>query len=481
MSPSTWINLLGYLNIILAGTMALPLLVNWIYGEPHTWAFLYAMGITAFSGLAMVLLFKQNPRDLTHRDGIAIVAFAWICASFFGGLPYLFTGTFHSLADSFFETASGFTTTGASVIAEVEKAAHGVLFWRGLTHWFGGLGIVLLSVAILPFLGIGGMQLYKAESPGITHDKLSPRMAQTARILWEVYLLITGIQIGVMLLGGMNWFDSLCHTFATMGTGGFSTKNISVEAFKSPFLEYAISFFMFVAGANFVLHYRFLKGDWKAHWKDDEFRFYTYVVLIATLLIAFNLFAKKGIDFLSSFRLALFQVVSIQTTTGFTSTDFEKWPFFSQALLVLLMFIGGCTGSTGGAIKCVRILILIRHCGRELFRLVHPRAVVLIKLNRKVIPPEILQAIWGMTFIYLGIYVVATLAVAALGLDLVTAATSVAATLGNVGPGLGEVGPSDNYGPLPSLVKWILSFCMLAGRLEIYTLTVLFHPAFWRK
>ncbi len=481
MPSSTLIYLLGLLNIILAGTMAFPLLVNWIYGEPHARAFLYSMAITGLSGLALILLFKKSPRDLTHRDGFAIVGFAWISASFFGGLPYLFTGTFESLADSFFETASGFTTTGASVIQEVERETHAVLFWRALTHWLGGMGIVLLSVAILPFLGVGGMQLYRAESPGITHDKLTPRMARTARILWQVYLLLTAIQVVTMLLGGMNLFDSICHTFATMATGGFSTKNISIEAYQSPFLEYALSFFMFIAGANFILHYQFLKGNWKAHWQDDEFRFYTVIVLASTFLIVFNLMSKMKWDFLTSFRLALFQVVSIQTTTGFSSADFEKWPAFSHVLLILLMFIGGCAGSTGGAIKCVRILVLIKHGIKELYRLVHPHAVVLVKMNGRVIPPETLQAVWGMFFLYLSIFVIATLAVSLLGQDLITSIGAVAATLGNVGPGLGLVGPTENYAHMPSLAKWILSACMLLGRLEIYTLLILLLPEFWKK
>lgn len=481
MSPTTLINILGYLNIILAGSMAFPLAVNWIYGEPHAKAFLLSMAVTGLSGLCMILLFKQSPRDLTHRDGFAIVGFSWISASFFGGLPYLFTGTFTSLVDAFFETASGFTTTGATVIAEVEKIAYSVLFWRALTQWLGGMGIVLLSVAILPFLGIGGMQLYRAEAPGISHDKLTPRMAQTARLLWVVYVSISGAQVLTMLLGGMNLFDSLCHTFTTMATGGFSTKNISIEHYKSPFLEYAISFFMLVAGANFVLHYQFLQGHFKIHWRDEEFRFYTSVVLISTILITFNLMAKLSYDFLTSFRHALFQISSIMTTTGYSSVDFEKWPFFSQGLLLLLMFIGGCAGSTGGAIKCVRILLLIKHIIKELYRLVHPHAVAPVKLNGKIISPETLQAVWGMSSLYLCIFVIASLAISMLGSDLVTSISAVAATLGNVGPGLGEVGPSDNYGPLSSLAKWILSACMLVGRLEIYTLTVLLLPEFWRK
>jgi len=481
VSLSTVLNLLGFLNLLLAGSMAIPLLVNWIYDEPHPGAFISSIAITALSGLLMMVLFKRSSRDLTHREGFAIVALGWVNATFFGSLPYLFTGTFTSLANACFETASGFTTTGSTVLTGIEKHAHAILFWRSLTQWLGGMGIILLSLAVLPFLGVGGMQLYKAEVPGPTADKLRPRISQTARILWEVYILISAAEVLVLLLGGMNLFDSLCHTFTTMATGGFSPKNESIEFYKSPFLEYAITFFMFVAGANFSLHYRFLKGNFKTLWQDDEFRFYGSVAVLATLIVSFNLWSSIHKDFLHSFRLAIFQVVSILTTTGFTTTDFEKWPPLSQYLLLFLMFIGGCAGSTGGAIKCVRILILLKQAVRELYQLVHPRAVLPVKLGKKVISADTLQGIWGLTFLYLLIFSLASLALSMMGLDILTSISAVATTLGNVGPGLGAVGPTDNFAHLPPAAKWILTVCMLAGRLEIYTLLILLLPEFWRK
>lgn len=481
MAPSTWFVILGYLNLILTGAMAFPLLVNWIYEEPHGRAFLYSMAITGLSGLVTLLVFKKSPRDLSHRDGFAIVGFSWIFASLFGALPYLFAGTFQTFTDAFFETASGFTTTGATLLKEIEREPRAILFWRGFTQWLGGMGFVLLSVAILPFLGVGGMQLYRAEAPGITHDKLTPRMAQTARLLWGVYVSISVAQVLTMLLGGMNLFDSICHTFTTMATGGFSPKNISIEHYQSPFLEYAISFFMFVAGANFILHYQFIRGNFKIHLRNEEFRFYASAILVATLLIAFDLMAKMGLEFFHSLRLALFQATSIMTTTGYSSTDFGKWPFFCQGVLLLLMFIGGCAGSTGGAIKCVRILLLIKHGAKELYRLVHPHGVILVKLNGKVVSAETLQAIWGMSFIYFSLFSLASLALCFLGSDILTSISAVAATLGNVGPGLSNVGPAENYAHLSAAAKWILSACMLVGRLEIYTLTVLLLPEFWRK
>lgn len=481
MSPSTILNLLGYINLFLAGSMLFPLLVNWIYGEPHARGFLFSMALTALSGLFLILIFKRSSRDLSHREGFAIVAFGWISATLFGGLPYLFTGTFDSLADACFEAASGFTTTGSSVMTDVEKTPHGVLFWRGLTQWLGGMGIILLSMAFLPFLGVGGMQLYKAEVPGPTADKLTPRISHTARVLWQVYILISAAQVLVLLLGGMNLFDSICHTFTTMATGGFSTRNISIEHYRSPFIEYAITFFMFVAGANFSLHYRFLKGNFKALWQDDEFRFYGSVALLATLIVSLNLWASIHKDFFHSFRIAIFQVVSILTTTGFTTADFEKWPPLSQYLLLFLMFIGGCAGSTGGAIKCVRILVLLKQAIRELYQLVHPRAVLPVKLGKKVVSADTLHGIWGLTFLYLLVFSLASLALSMMGSDILTSISAVATTLGNVGPGLSAVGPTDNFAHLPTAAKWILTSCMLAGRLEIYTLLILLLPEFWRK
>jgi trk system potassium uptake protein TrkH len=482
VNPSTIFHLLGFLNLILAGSMVLPLIVNWIYGESHARGYLLSMAVTGATGLLLMLIFKKSSRELSHRDGFAIVALGWVLATFFGALPYLFTGAFTSLVDACFETASGFTTTGSTMMTDIAKNPQAILFWRALTQWLGGMGIILLSLAILPLLGIGGMQLYKAEVPGPTADKLRPRMTQTARILWQVYLLISAAQVVTLLFGGMNLFDSVCHTFTTMATGGFSPKNESIEFYRSPFLEYAITFYMFVAGANFSLHYRVLKGEPLALFRDPEFRFYLAVVLFSTLLIMANLFgAGLYKSLLDCFRLALFQVVSIQTTTGYTSVDFEKWPAFSQYLLLLLMFIGGCAGSTGGAIKCVRILILLKHGARELKQLIHPHAVIPVKLGGKILSSGTLHGVWALSFLYMVVLVLSSLAVSLLGTDILTAVSAVATTLGNTGPGLAEVGPMDNFAHLHPASKWILTFCMLCGRLEIFTLLILFVPEFWRK
>lgn len=462
--------------------MSLPLLVNILYKENQTQGLLISMSITAASGLIMILFSKMGQkRELTHRESFAMVGLGWICATFFGSLPYIFTGTLENITDAFFETASGFTTTGSTILTNIEQHSHAILLWRSLTQWMGGMGIILLSLAILPFLGIGGMQLYKAEVPGPTADKLRPRVSQTARILWKVYVFLSGAEIVLLLSGGMNLFEALCHTFSTMATGGFSPKNESIEFYHNPFLEYVITFFMLMAGANFSLHYRVFKGNLKSLWQDEEFRFYISLILVSTLILSIILWRSVYESLGQAFRLSIFQVVSILTTTGFCTADFEKWPTSSQYLLLFLMFIGGCAGSTGGAIKCIRIYILIKQGLRELRQIIHPHAVIPVKLGGKIISPDTLNGIWGLFFLYLIIFALASFSLAILGIDFLTSLSAVAATLGNVGPGLGAVGPTDNFAHLPIAGKWILIACMLLGRLEIYTLLILLVPEFWRK
>jgi len=462
--------------------MILPLLVDLIYKENQSLGLLISIAITAASGLLMNLLCRgNNKRELSHREGFAIVAFAWLSATFFGSLPYLLTGSLNNFTDAWFETASGFTTTGSTILTDIEKHSHAILFWRSLTQWMGGMGIIVLSLAVLPFLGIGGMQLYKAEVPGPTADKLRPRLSQTARILWEVYVLLSGVELLLLFLGGMNLYDALCHTFSTMATGGFSPKNASIEFYRNPFIEYVITFFMFMAGANFSLHYRTLKGNLKYLWQDEEFCFYISLTLVSTFIITFVIWENTPESFEKAFRLSIFQVVSILTTTGFCTADFEKWPISAQLLLLFLMFIGGCAGSTGGAIKCIRIYILLKQGFKELRQIIHPHAIIPVKLGGKIVSPDTLSGIWALFFLYLIIFVIASLFLALLGVDLLTSISAVATTLGNVGPGLGTVGPTENFAHLPAAGKWILSICMLLGRLEIYTLLVLLAPEFWRK
>ena len=474
------LRVLGLLNLFLAGTMIFPLGISWFYGEKEFVSFLIAMGITALAGLLLYLPMPKKRGDLSRRQAFLIVTFGWLSASIFGAIPFYLSGLFTHPIDAFFETVSGFTTTGASVLTALDVFPKGLLFWRAMIQWLGGMGIILLSIAILPFLGVGGMQLYRAEVPGPFLDKLRPRIAETAKILWQTYLLITGLEVVLLFLGGMSIFDSLCHSFTTMATGGFSTQDTSI-AFYGHYHRIVITVFMFLAGANFALHYRFLKSGYKGYWLDREFRFYVTLILVGIGVVFGYLFWQSGGGWGDRLEDAAFQVVSIMTTTGYATADFGVWPAFCQYLLLFLMFVGGCAGSTGGGIKCLRVMLLYKYVQQELRRIIHPHAVTTVKLGEEAVSQSVLNGILGMVILFLGIFVLASLAMSLLGFDIVTSISSVAATLGNIGPGLGSVGPAENYAHIPAIGKGILIFCMLAGRLEVYTIVILLFPEFWRK
>jgi trk system potassium uptake protein TrkH len=445
-------------------------------------ALLWSAAATVAAGLLLYLVTPKEG-DVGHKEGILAVTLGWVLAAAFGALPFYFYGTFSTFTDAYFEAMSGFTTTGASVLADIEKQPAGILFWRDMTHWIGGMGIVVLSLAILPALGAGGMQLYKAEVPGPTADKLVPRLRETSRRLYVVYGLISAAEVALLLAGGMPLFDSLTHMFGTMGTGGFSPKNASVGHYQSAYVDLVITGFMFIAGANFLLHYQALaKRDLGGYAKDEEFRFYTGMVVILTLTTAVNLLAAGVYPRIGeALRHSLFSVVSITTTTGFATEDFERWPTYGHYTLLLLMFVGGCAGSTGGALKCVRVWMLLKIAANQVFRIVHPKAVRAIRYSGRIVAPEVLASIQSMFVLYVVVFIIASLALAWLGMDAITAISAVAATLGNIGPGLGAVGPADNYAHFPVAAKWICTICMLVGRLEVYSVVVLFFPEFWRK
>jgi len=445
-------------------------------------AILLAAGATLVASLAMYLLTSREG-EANHKEGILITTLGWILAAGFGALPFYFYGTFPTYTDCYFEAMSGFTTTGASVLAEIEKQPAGILFWQSLTHWIGGMGIVVLSLAILPALGAGGMQLFKAEVPGPTADKLVPRLRDTAKRLYVVYTIISAVEVVFLLAGGMSLFDSLTHMFGTMGTGGFSPKNSSVGHYQSAYVDLVIAAFMFVAGANFLLHYNAMaRRDFKAYLTDEEFRFYSGIVGFFTLTVSLNLLIQNTYPtLLLALRHSLFSVVSIITTTGFATEDFEKWPTYGHYVLLFLMFVGGCAGSTGGALKCVRVWMLLKIAANQVFRIVHPKAVRTIRYNGRIVPAEVLSGTQSMFVLYMAVFILSSLSLAWLGHDALTAISAVAATLGNVGPGLGTVGPVDNYSHFSLTAKWICTFCMLVGRLEVYSVVVLFFPEFWRK
>ncbi|HPN35665.1 MAG TPA: TrkH family potassium uptake protein [bacterium] len=461
-------------------SLLLPILCSLYYGDGDAWAILLSSVICLISG-GLLALVTRNQSELKLREGFAIVVFGWTALAFFGALPFVMSGAIPSYTDAFFETMSGFSTTGATILRDIEALPHGLLFWRSMTHWLGGMGIVVLSLAILPLLGVGGMQLYKAEVPGPTKDRLSPRIAETAKILWGVYLLLSVVETVLLMFGGMSLFDALCHTFGTMATGGFSTKNASIAHYNSLYLELVIMLFMFLAGTNFSLHYRFLRGKRDAYHMDREFRFYLIFTLVCIMVVTFIVFFSRSSGIGASLRSAAFQVVSIMTTTGFGSDDFELWNPAGQLIMVFLMFIGGCAGSTGGSIKIIRIMLVLKHGVTEVKKLLHPNAFIPVRLGGRVVPPDVVTNILAFFIIYILIFIAGSVCMALLGLDSISACSSVAATLGNVGPGLGMVGPADNYAQVPVIGKWLLSLLMLLGRLELYTVIVIFIPDFWKK
>lgn len=474
------IHIMGFLMVFLSVAMVIPVPFSLYYGDRDYLALLLASGITLVCGI-LAFLFTRFDQELRPKEGFAIVALGWLVFSLFGSLPFVISGSIPSFTDAFFETMSGFTTTGATILTDIQALPHGLLFWRSLTHWIGGMGIIVLSLAILPFLGVGGMQLFKAEVPGPVADKLTPRITETAKILWGVYLLLSAVETILLMLAGMNLFDALCHTFGTMATGGFSTRNASVGAYNSALIDFIIIFFMILAGTNFSLHFRFLRGDWRVYFRNVEFRFFMAIIGIALLLVGADTFRNHYSDPFEGLQKTLFQVVSILTTTGFGTADYEEWAFSSQFVLFTLMFIGGCAGSTGGGLKVVRIFILFKFVFSEIVRLLHPHAVVPVRIGRTVVPRDVMGNILGLFVLFMIIFVTGVFVMAALGLDIDSAFGAVAACLGNIGPGLGSVGPTDNYAHVPTAGKWVLAALMLMGRLEVFTVIILFSPTFWKK
>ncbi len=476
------LRLIGLLVFFVGLSMALALLVSLLYEEPSTWALTVSMVITCVAGLLIFLCTREEEdSQLSHRDGVAIVSLGWFVAGVVGALPFLLSGSIDNFTDAYFESVSGFTTTGASILTDIEKLPKGILMWRSIIQWLGGMGIIVLSIAILPFLGIGGMQLYKAEIPSPVVDKLKPRISDTAKTLWKVYILITVLQILLLLGGGMSLFDSVCHTFCTMPTGGFSPRNKSIAHYNSPYFDGVIIVFMLLAAINFSLHYRLLRGEAGIFGKDPECRVFLGLVGVLTVLVTLDIYGSVYPSLAQALRYGAFQVSSMITTTGFVTADYDTWPSLSKSVLVVSMFLGGMAGSTGGGIKTMRIMLLAKHTYQEIFRIIHPHAVRTVKLGGKPIPGDILSSIWGFFFLYLGIYMISALVLAGMGMDPISAFSAVAACVFNVGPGLGLVGPTQNYLAVPFLGKWVLMLCMILGRLEIYTVIVLFMPEYWRK
>ncbi len=472
---------LGLFLIIESVFMGLSGIVSLAYIEVAAKYLFYSAGITLSFGLLLQLLGLKAKKTIGRREGYIIVSLVWIVFSAFGLLPFYLSKSIPSITDSFFETMSGFTTTGSSILNDIEALPYGMLFWRSIIQWLGGIGIIVISLAVLPFLGVGGMQLFAAEVPGPTADKLTPKVHETAKRLWLIYIILTAAETLLLRFGGMNWFDAVNHAFTTMATGGYSTKQASVAYWDSDFIHYVIIIFMFLAGTNFSLTFFAINGKPGKMWKNEEFQYYLWFVVIFSAIIASGLIIEHHIGYGTAIRDALFQVVSIVTTTGYATADYELWVPFLMTVMFVLMFFGGSAGSTGGGPKIVRIVMLLKNSVYELNRLIHPNAVLPIRYNRSVVSQEIVTNVLAFFVFYILVVLVSIVIMSSIGLDFETAVGSVVTCVGNIGPGLGEVGPADNFANIPMVGKWYLAFIMLLGRLELFTVLVVLSPAFWKK
>lgn len=467
--------------LVLEGILMMPALgVSWFYNEPSASSFLDAILLSLLVGFLMARI-HAGSTTVKAREGLAIVALGWLLFSVVGAFPLLWSGSVQTMTDAFFEAVSGFTTTGATIVTDIEILPKGILFWRSFTHWIGGMGILVFTVAILPAMGIGGFQVFKAESPGPITGRITPRINDTARILYTTYITMTLLEILLLVLAGMSLFEASVHTFGTVGTGGFSTRNISVGSFDNPAIHWIIGVFMVLAACNFSLYYALYKGKWKSVVKDQELQLFLAIIAASTILIAFNTASSDFAGFGKSIRDSFFQVGSIISTTGYSTVDFDQWPTFSKTILFGLMFVGGCAGSTGGGMKDIRILLMLKLVKSEFVKIFHPRAVVQVRLGNKTVPVSVMSSTTAFFFTYIMLFVFGTLLISMEDIDFMSAASATAACIGNIGPGFGFVGPMRTFAEFSDFSKIILSALMLLGRLEIFTILALLVPRSWRK
>lgn len=464
--------------LFLLGSVAVAI----YYDEPIIRSLLISVATMVGTGSLFTYICSGKDRNISRKDGYIVVTLCWVIFSLFGSLPYMLSGYIPSFTDAFFETMSGFTTTGATILQDIEALPKSLLFWRMMTHWVGGLGIVFFTVAVFPIFGLGDINLFAAESVGPMRAKLHPRISVTARWILTIYIGLTIVTAVSLNLAGMGWFDAVCHSMSTVATGGFSTRQDSIAAFNSPQIEYVTSLFMFLSGINMSLLYLLIfRLRPKELLRDTEFRTYSLVVVLFTMFIAIGLFVTNGGNAETSFRNALFQVISIQTTTGFASVNYIQWIPLLWLALVALMFIGACSGSTSGAMKCVRISILFKVVANEFKRIVHPNAVIPVRMARKVVPAAVQSAILAYTVIYMFMIIIGLVVNMGFGLDFLDAMGLSVSSVGNVGPALGNYGPIDSFAPLPGAVKWFCAFQMLVGRLEFFAVLLLLTPVFWKR
>lgn len=480
MNITAILNIIGHVMKYEIILLLIPFFVALFYGQGDANAFLYT--VLLMIPIALILIkIKGKKNEIYAKEGFLTVGLAWIVISFFGALPFVFSGAIPSLVDAFFETSSGFTTTGASILTEIQSLSKGILFWRSFTHWVGGMGFLIFILALMPTFSGNTIHLLKAESPGPTPGKIVPKIKQTAKILYAIYFVLTLIETIFLKSAGLSWYDSIIHALGTAGTGGFSNMNASVAAFNNPAVEWIITIFMLLFGVNFVLYFQLIRGNVKAFFKSEELKWYLIAVFASIIIIAVNIIPFNHGDVTKSIRDSAFQVSSIVTTTGYATVNFNLWPTLSKVILIMLMFMGAMAGSTGGGIKTIRIVIIFKAIRREIDKILHPRRVKSVKIDGNVVEEETISGVFLFIFAYIIISLIAIFIVSFDNFDVTTTVTSVIATLSNIGPGLEMVGPAGNFSAFSDLSKLVLSFCMLAGRLEIYPMLILFSPSLWKK
>ena len=480
--PKIISRIIGFLLMIEAAFLFSSFAVSFYYHEHILRTYIYSLAAMVGCGALLAYIGKGQERNISRKDGYIVVTLCWVIFSVFGALPYYLSGYIPSVTDAFFETMSGFSTTGATILDNIESLPQSLLFWRAMSHWVGGLGIMFFTVAVFPVFGLGDINLFAAESVGPMHAKLHPRISVAARWILTVYVGLTILATVAFYFSGMGKFDAVCHAMSTVATGGFSTKQASIAAFNSPLIDYVVTLFMFLGGVNFSLLYLFLfKAEFSSLFRDSEFRVYTGSVVIFTIIITAGLFFSTPMGAEEAFRTSLFQVVSIQTTTGFATSNYVLWLPVLWLLLSAIMFLGACSGSTSGAMKCARISILGRVMFNEFKRIVHPNAIIPVRMSGKIVPTPVQSAILAYTVLYVGIIVIGIFVNMTFGLDFLDAYGLSASSVSNVGPALGHYGPMDSFSTLPAVIKWFCSFQMLVGRLEFFAVLLLFLPVFWKR
>lgn len=476
---------MGALLLIEAVFMAMALGVSLWYNEADNDVFLLSTIVTLLAGVVGLLVGRRAESRMGEREGYVIVAMVWVVFSAFGLLPYYLSGQVGSFTDAWFESMSGFTTTGATIIPDLEVITHGLLFWRSLTQWIGGMGIIVLSIAILPIFGLNGMQLYAAEVSGLTYEKVSPRISDTAKMMWSIYVLLTVSEVVALWLCGMDVFDAVCHSFSTIATGGFSTHNNSLEFYDSAAIHYIVTLFMFVSGINFVLLIYLLRGKVRNFFQDEELRWYSVAVLVFAVMLTLGLYIARpgwtGLHMERAFRDSIFTVISSMTSTGYTISDYMYWPVVAWVVIFFLMLTGACAGSTAGGIKWVRLSIILKNGVAEFQRRIHPNAIIPVKLNEKSIPQQTINNIMAFLIFYVFIIAVTVVIFCASGVNFDESIGAAVSAIGNVGISIGQFGPAGTYAEFPTVAKWVMSFVMLIGRLEIFTVLLLFTKVLWRK